>query len=82
MHRFELNALAITKSVYARSTVFVAVYIAGYLRAQLRAATITVVLSAVAHYRTAGHRFSARGITRRRRRRLLSNRRSAVIMLE
>lgn len=28
MHRFELNALAITKSVYARSTVFVTVYIA------------------------------------------------------
>lgn len=27
MHRFELNALAITKSVYARSTVFVTVYI-------------------------------------------------------
>lgn len=31
MHRFELNALAITKSVYARSTVFVTVYIVAIL---------------------------------------------------
>lgn len=61
MHRFELNALAITKSVHARSTVFVTVYIVAIF-ARNCARDDNRRSFRWAHYRT--QRFSAREIIR------------------